>query len=491
MTSKYRAVASNSSVDETLFGNYSGRPESFSNSKGSRKLVTGPITPSAVVINKSELERIRNESVIKSDAEIAADRERALLIKEEKEKLSRLRKEKMRELEKKATQLAKKSDFEVQEIAKAQAIRALAAEQIDNNSDVVKLLNSMAQRAAAFTIREKQLDEKHRLEKLDEEFEKRMDCLAEIERLKDIQRRELEETEKRTRRIEERKTITEQIESRQKAKLLELEAREQENNAMRNLMKKYEDEDSAAAAKRKILIEKSRLEVISANAAAIRIKKEARDREKKEVEDILIYQALKDAELAKREEEERALELLKKERQAKLLDQQERAQNNAGKLDELRARRATEEKERQARRKEKEEAIRRKEEVKELLESRAKQAADKLERAKLLKVQAEEEILNGLEYTRKMDEREDNERRMKKDRANLHRSALQQQIEEEALKKKMKDVEENNIRQEILREEAKLKVIRDKMVSTLEAQGVNPKYLSEMKNVDIGKMLKR
>ena len=48
-----------------------------------------------------------------------------------------------------------------------------------------------------------------------------------------------------------------------------------------------------------------------------------------------------------------------------------------------------------------------------------------------------------------------------------------------------------NIHQELIREEAKLKVIRDKMVADLEAQGVDPKYLSEMKNVDVGKMLRR
>jgi hypothetical protein len=39
-------------------------------------------------------------------------------------------------------------------------------------------------------------------------------------------------------------------------------------------------------------------------------------------------------------------------------------------------------------------------------------------------------------------------------------------------------------------EEEKLKIIRESMVRDLEAKGVNPKYLSEMKNVDIGKLLR-
>ncbi len=50
---------------------------------------------------------------------------------------------------------------------------------------------------------------------------------------------------------------------------------------------------------------------------------------------------------------------------------------------------------------------------------------------------------------------------------------------------------EGSLRQELIREEAKLKVIRDRMVQDLIGQGINEKYLHEMKQVDIGKMLRR
>lgn len=46
-------------------------------------------------------------------------------------------------------------------------------------------------------------------------------------------------------------------------------------------------------------------------------------------------------------------------------------------------------------------------------------------------------------------------------------------------------------RQALLRDETKLKVMRDKMVEDLLSQGVNTKYLSEMRNVDVGKYLRR
>lgn len=337
---------------------------------------------------------------------------------------------KMLELEKRAAALAKKSDMEIADIARKDALKAMAAEQMDQNSDVVKMLNSIAMKAAAYSIRDKQLEDKKRIEEQEKEFDRRMDVMIEMDRLKDIQRREQEEIFKRTKRVEDRKVINEQIDQRQRQRMLALEAREQENQAMRNLMKKYEDEDAKNAALRQIEIEKSKVEVVAANEEAIRRKREAREREKKEMEDILLYQAMKDAELAKREEEEAEIARAKKERQAKLLAQQERVQSNAGKLDELRARRAAEERERRDREKQKEEAIKRKAEMKELLESRAKQAADKIERQKALKAMEQEEIMYQMQYTKKMDDREAEEARIKREKTEDFRVKLHKQIED-------------------------------------------------------------
>jgi hypothetical protein len=358
------------------------------------------------------------------------DREEAERIKEKKEKLSKERKDRMKELEKRSVLLAKKSDVEIAEMAKKQAIRDAAEKKLDMNSDVVKLLNSMAQRATAFTIRDQQLEEKERLARIEKEYDARKDITIEIDRIQDIKQREEDEHFKQTKRFEDRKVINEQIAARERMRMLALEAREQENMAMRNLMKRYEDEDRENAARRSVVMEQSRKAVLKANADAIERKKQAREMEKKEMEDILIYQALKDQELAKREEEEEAIASSKKERQAKLLAQQEKAQNNAGKMDELRARRAAEEKERNERKKEKAEAQKRKADMKVLLESRARQAADKLERQQQAKKQADEAILLDMEYTKRMDARETMEREQKRQLMEEHRHQLHAQIEE-------------------------------------------------------------
>lgn len=77
--------------------------------------------------------------MIKSEAEIRADRERARLAQEERAAKARERIARMKELEKKAALLAKKSDSEIAEAARKQAIRDMAEAQIDLNSDVVKV----------------------------------------------------------------------------------------------------------------------------------------------------------------------------------------------------------------------------------------------------------------------------------------------------------------------------------------------------------------
>ena len=327
-----------------------------------------------------------------------------------------------------ATMKAKLSDAEVEENARNQAIRENAASLIDMRSEVYKTLTSMSARAVAFTLREKQLEEKHHRESMEREYDRSMDIVMEIDRINYLEKRENDEVLRRTKRIEDRKVITDQMEQRHKVKLLAAELREQENAAMRTMMKKYESEDAITAAKRKIEIEKSRIEVIAANEVAIQRKQDAKRQERKEMEDILIYQAQKDAELARREEEEKEVEKAKKERQALLLAQQERAQNNADKLDEIRARRAAEERERRAREKERDVRARRKADLDELQQSRSAQAADKHMREQVAKQQQVEEYQNALEHMAKMAQREADEKLYRQRMADEHRTNLAKQI---------------------------------------------------------------
>ena len=58
------------------------------------------------------------------------------------------------------THQAKKSDIEIEKIAREKMIRDLAEKQVDENLDMVKMLNTLGARAAAFTVRDQQLAER-------------------------------------------------------------------------------------------------------------------------------------------------------------------------------------------------------------------------------------------------------------------------------------------------------------------------------------------
>ena len=202
--------------------------------------------------------------------------------------------------------------------------------------------------------------------------------------------------------MEDRKVLIEQIELREKARVLEAEAREQEANAIKARMDKYKDEDMEIARLRKIEVEKSRKEVLAANEAAIAKKQADREAEKQAVRDILLYQAEQDAKLAAREAEEAAVEAAKKERQKKLLAMQEKSQNKQAELDELRARRAMEEKERIARKKERDEALKRRNDTRTLLHLRGIEAESKKKMQEEQKARDDYEYLQHLQHSMKI-----------------------------------------------------------------------------------------
>lgn len=68
---------------------------------------------------------------------------------------------------------------------------------------------------------------------------------TQLDRLKGLTRRDAEEQAKKAKRVEGRKVITEQIEDRQRAKLIQLEAREQARDT--RTLTNYENENKIAS----------------------------------------------------------------------------------------------------------------------------------------------------------------------------------------------------------------------------------------------------
>ena len=135
----------------------------------------------------------------------------------------------------------------------------------EQNEDIVKLLHTCKQRTAAFDIRDQQLKDKSIREKEERDYERLMDLEMEVNRLKDIAERKKEDDAKIKKRIADRKVIEDQIKERQHLRLLQEEARDQENRKMLDTIKKYKEEDTAKAKKRKEEARRVKIEMIKRN----------------------------------------------------------------------------------------------------------------------------------------------------------------------------------------------------------------------------------
>lgn len=83
----------------------------------------------------------------------------------------------------------------------------MADKTMDENLDLVKMLNTLGARAAAFTIRDRQLAEKGGYGKAQREYDAKMDLLMEIDRLEDLKKRDDAEALRRRKRVEDRKVL--------------------------------------------------------------------------------------------------------------------------------------------------------------------------------------------------------------------------------------------------------------------------------------------
>lgn len=112
---------------------------------------------------------------------------------EERIQRARERKNHMLKLESLRIEQSKKSDSEVEREARDEAIREMAATKLAYNSEGVRTLETLASQAVTFTLRDMQLNEKKRRELEELEYNRRMDMVMEIERVKDLHRRDQEE----------------------------------------------------------------------------------------------------------------------------------------------------------------------------------------------------------------------------------------------------------------------------------------------------------
>ena len=411
---------------------------------------------------------------------------------EDKRILAKARKEHMMKKAQEASRRAPKSEIEKIFQAEDLLILQKATYLKEQTHDSVKLLNTLGARAAAFTLRDQQIKELETRGDGDALYDTKMNLRMEIDRLEDLKRLEDRETSKKAKRVADRIVLEAQIASRTAVKKQAALKVTAEGEAMLELLRLEAVEEEELEKKKRVKQQVDMKQVMEFNTAAIGIKKQVLETIRLEEEAIATYQLKKAEEAHRLEEEEEARKEEAELRCAKLRSTQERVANDKAALDELRAKRSAESKERRAREAELATEKRRLAGVSEMSKAREMQALHKR------RALEQEAILQQQEYTSTMNRvlrdktRLEQELLKKENQNTAHRESLQVQIDEMEKKRKeifeKKQLEGRKVREEYDQELVELEEIRTREVQVLIAKGVNPKYLGEMKSIDLAKI---
>lgn len=345
-------------------------------------------TAKAAVMSQKDIERMKQASKIETADDI---KQKTLVAQQQRESVmaaSNARKAKIQALDKERANKVQPTDIEIQNRQKDAGILSKAQAQLDEGLDDVKHMNQMVLYSKVVTIRDKQLEENKELEKEWVEEQKKLDLMMEIERLKAIKVAEEREHLRKDARRRGAAVIIDQIQEREIERIKQREQLQKEQEQMnRQIEQQRLNEIKAQEAKRERNL-KLIAEVEAANAVALAKKAELRKKEQDEEQEIVRYNQEKVKREMEAAMEEKRIKEEKEREVARLREMQEKAADRQSEIDALRAKRAFEEGERQARAKEVAERERRAQQAADLEAARRKQF---LERESMLSQQAKAE----------------------------------------------------------------------------------------------------
>jgi len=488
-------------VDETLFGaaNNSAKTAPLAGKDvaivgkdtvqvrhkfGKRAVSNSGVKSDVVVIAASELNRLReNATMLSRDQEIEA-KARAEAEYEERMRKSKERKERMMQMEEERKRNALMKDQEKDSKGSRNSVMERAKQMIDEDMDDVKHMNQMMLYSKVVTIRDAQIQEKRQMQAEKEEEERQLDTMMEIERLKALK---MYEEREKCRLDDQRRgaaVIIDQIKDRQAARMREEESRDQERAFVLKQIDALKQEEIEQQQQKKLAADRLMKEVNKANSAAMKIKEEKMLAEKLEEQKIIEYQEAKEQREREIEDEKLRLAAEKEKEVTRLRAMQEKAQDKASEMDALRAKRAMEANERQARDKERGERARLEAINRELNEARKQQQSEKErrlgEQAKFERDEFERIIEVQMQQEDAERQRQTDERVMRKHHAHELRSQIAAR-EEKALQDRRDFLEEGNmIRSNIGVERKRLEKIKARKIDELAKVGVPEKYQAEL-----------
>jgi len=441
-------------------------------------------SPNSITIGQSELQRIKNSTSVVTKEDLIQHRKMLEEQNERKLAAAKAKKQRMLEIEAEKKKSIPPSELEMEATMKNETLKGRAKELLNEEKDEVKHMNQMMLYAKVVTIRDRQLDEKQRLRNEFKNEEKRKDLMMEIDRLQKI--KYYDEAERRL-KDEQKKAAMEtivQIKERELERMKEQEEREREGQEMLKYIKQIQKEESEATLAKRHQQKQILDQIFESNQKAIARKHELVLQEREEEEKIVRYnveKAQKDAEYQaelKRIKDEKEREI------QRLRELQEKAFDRQAEIDAIRAKRASELADRQAREKERREAEIRSKLNHELLETRMFQS---LEKERRLQEQARndrdefQKIIQNQKIERELEIRNERE---KAHQMKDHVDQLKKQIainEEKKKQEKRELLEEGKkIKDNLSHEKILLEAIKTQKLSELNSLGVASKYSSEL-----------
>jgi len=347
---------------------------------------------------------------------------------------------------------------------------------VDKNDDAIKDLNILCKYAKIATIRDKQLDERKKMENMYKKKEERLDLMMELERLKEIKFKEEKEKEIKKLNEERKLIIIDQILDNERVRIKKQEMIEKEKIQMKLQLEKLAEEEKKRILKEKQLKENRIKECLAADKFAILLKQKKKIEEKEEeLKDFKynIEKARKEEEYLK---EKRRIAIEKEKEIQALREKQKRAQDKQAEMDAIRAQRAYEEAERKAKQKEKEDELIKQRKIRECIEENEKHKKIK-EKKMCEEICKEKEVYEMLRREREKEIEEEKERERKKIKLLMENG--------EFVKNQIQEKEEKNshIWKEKFEEGRKIKQMNDAYYNSIEM--IKRQKIAELKALNI------
>ncbi|PNH08697.1 Coiled-coil domain-containing protein 19, mitochondrial [Tetrabaena socialis] len=481
-------------VDESLFGGSKPHKVDTLDTASQLKLTVPAHTISSkdrdvVTLTKGDLTRMLKASPIMSAEEAAAAKREAEAKREQLQAVSKARKEKMMKLEEEAKKQAPPTETDILQRQLNDATRSRATHMLLEQKDPVKNMNQMMLYSKCVTIRDAQIEEKKQMLAEEEEEQRRLDLMMEIERVKALEQYEARERQRLDERRRGAAVLNEQINERQRERTRQEELRDQERMQMLKEMERLKEEEMQAQIEKRLQAKFLMEEVATANSEQIRRKEQMKVREKDEdlrIAEYIVQKELREQSLTA-EKERIARE--KEQEVARLRAMQERAADKQAELDELRARRYQEAKEREWRTKERAHVERQTAMQHELANARTAQQAAKIKQKAEVAQLEHGEFMRVLDVNRQK-EYEDLQQTVNSMTLNhKYKEELLAQIQanEERRKRERQAYLEDGarLREAADKEKQLLAQIKERKLGELEGAGVPGKYRAELEKMKI------